>query len=932
MPAIRDWSYNYHSTTTATTISCPLPQYQQNDLLLAILSTDTGTQTWSATGWTQLFSQSNTVNLGVMYKIAGASETDPTFTYTTAETANATILSIMDVDTSTPIANYATANATTARFAMPTTSATRNNSLIIYCSAHVSTAVIPSIIEGPVTQITSQDGTAHSDSIAWGFKPTSGTTPNNVYWSVSGTTYTAKLATIVINPPATGATIVPTYCAADNSVYIDPIHGTTAFRGNTAWARTATTYFTSPLAGLTLANTTVSAKTDYGINSYRSCGGMTGPTTATSSWMGATLVLATANKPNVTGKNILLHAMPLVPADIQTVDGVNLGRGIAVGMFSSANNAKTYHVHGAGTSWGINRAPVIINESYSGPGLIDSRGTFDPTSVLGFACFTSGFLISSDWVWSMIWMLDTTVVAGGNANNPIDVGGIRVAAADGHERMSVIQQGKNELLVLQPLQFGDGGTNPTYLYLDSTSIEFPEIYNRTTRQVYYCSADNVAGLTYYAGPSDTIIHRNSIVSSASPYHFRLHTSSSTSATYDFSGLSIIGAGQIVLNKAITLSQLTINNYQSLDVSNLTLNNSSILNPPNSNNSITVNSSTTFNSCQFNVTTLSAGNYLLSTATPNKFSNCYFTGSTSSGHAIRITAAGTYSFSGNIFSGFGNDETTSAAIFNDSGGLVTLNITGGGNTPTVRNGTGASTVIANAVTLSVTVKNEAGSPIQNARVSIQKTASNSLTGALFWNGSTYTNETTAANNSTANDMTLLRSSPAVNDAYYFGGKEPFYKLRINIGTAGSGTWTITWEYYNGSTWSAIPDVNDPTNGFRNGTGNKDITFSPPSNWASTSINGVPAYWIRARVSSFTSITTQPKGTQAWVYLQIMNQLTNSSGIASKSYNYTSDEDVYIIIRKSSAGDTKYYPVNTQQQITSSGLSLTWTLIQDTIASA
>ncbi|MGB9521626.1 MAG: hypothetical protein ACPL6F_02610, partial [Anaerolineales bacterium] len=562
------------------------------------------------------------------------------------------------------------------------------------------------------------------------------------------------------------------------------------------------------------------------------------------------------------------HAMPLLPADIQTVDGVNLGRGIAVGMFSAANNAKTFHVHGAGTSWGVNRAPVVINESYSGPGLIDTRGTFDATSVLGFACFTSGFLVSSDWVWTMIWMLDTTVIAGGNASNPIDVAGIRVAASDGHERMSVIQQGKNELLVLQPLQFGNGGTNPTYLKLDSTSIEFPEIYNREKRQVYYCSAANVAGLTYYAGPSDTIIHTNSIVSSASPFHFRLHASSSTSATYDFSGLSIIGAGQIVLNKAITISQITINKYQTLDISNLTLNNSTIINPPNTNNSITLNSSTTISGCSINVTTLSAGNYLLSTTTPDKFTNCYFTGSTSSGHAIRITNPGTYTFSGNIFSGFGANNTTSAAIFNDSGGLVTLNITGGGNTPTVRNGTGASTVINNSVTLTVTVKNEAGSPIQNARVSIQKTSTNPLTGALLWNGSTYTDETTAANNATANDITLLRATPAVGDAYYFGGKEPFYKLRLNIGTAGAGTWTIVWEYYNGSTWTSITDIFDPTNGFKNGTGNKDIVFSPPTDWASTSVNGIPAYWIRARVSSFSTITTQPKGTQAWVYLQIM----------------------------------------------------------------
>ena len=46
-------------------------------------------------------------------------------------------------------------------------------------------------------------------------------------------------------------------------------------------------------------------------------------------------------------------------------------------------------------------------------------------------------------------------------------------------------------------------------------------------------------------------------------------------------------------------------------------------------------------------------------------------------------------------------STDAAIFNDSGGLVTINVTGGGDTPSVRNGIGASTVVNNNVELTLT---------------------------------------------------------------------------------------------------------------------------------------------------------------------------------------------------------------------------------------
>lgn len=281
MPAIRDWVWTYHSSTTGTSITVDVPRHQPGDLLLAVLSTDTGTQTWSCSGWTILFSYTNTTNLAVAYKIASDSEPPSyTFTYTTAETANASMFSIMDVDTESPIAGYQRINFNANRLAMPQVSVSRPNSLVIYIATHGSTAVQPSIIEGPVTFVYSNDGSAHADAVSWGFVFSGSSTPNNVYCTVSGATYNGVLATVVINPPSSGAQVIPPACAEDNCIYVDPIHGTTAFRGNTAFAGTATTYWTSPLAGRTLANATVTARTDYGINSFRSCGGMSGPTTA----------------------------------------------------------------------------------------------------------------------------------------------------------------------------------------------------------------------------------------------------------------------------------------------------------------------------------------------------------------------------------------------------------------------------------------------------------------------------------------------------------------------------------------------------------------------------------------------------------------------------------------------------------------------------
>jgi hypothetical protein len=133
-------------------------------------------------------------------------------------------------------------------------------------------------------------------------------------------------------------------------------------------------------------------------------------------------------------------------------------------------------------------------------------------------------------------------------------------------------------------------------------------------------------------------------------------------------------------------------------------------------------------------------------------------------------------------------------------------------------------------------------------------------AISDDGGVQTDETDAARNATTNDMTLLPAVPAQNDAYYFGAKIMFDKLTVTIGTQGVGTWTVTWEYWNGSAWTALSGVTDGTTGFTAAAGDHDVTFTIPSNWADCEVSSKNYYWIRARVSAYTSVTTQPKGTK------------------------------------------------------------------------
>ncbi len=131
------------------------------------------------------------------------------------------------------------------------------------------------------------------------------------------------------------------------------------------------------------------------------------------------------------------------------------------------------------------------------------------------------------------------------------------------------------------------------------------------------------------------------------------------------------------------------------------------------------------------------------------------------------------------------------------------------------------------------------------------------GAIQFAGATYTEYTTAAQNAAQNDIPVLPGSPAVNDAIYFGCDNPCRIITWDTDTAGVGTWTITYEYWDGSNFTALSNVDDRTNGFTV-LGQKAVTWDMPADWATRTITGsaVSSYWGRARVSAFTSITTQP----------------------------------------------------------------------------
>lgn len=76
--------------------------------------------------------------------------------------------------------------------------------------------------------------------------------------------------------------------------------------------------------------------------------------------------------------------------------------------------------------------------------------------------------------------------------------------------------------------------------------------------------------------------------------------------------------------------------------------------------------------------------------------------------------------------------------------------------------------------------------------------------------------------------------------YLGYAEPFALINVNVATGRDGG-TATWQYWDGSAWSALMLDSDSTNGTAN-TG--AIQFTPPPNWVPNVVNRSRSkYWVR-----------------------------------------------------------------------------------------
>lgn len=123
------------------------------------------------------------------------------------------------------------------------------------------------------------------------------------------------------------------------------------------------------------------------------------------------------------------------------------------------------------------------------------------------------------------------------------------------------------------------------------------------------------------------------------------------------------------------------------------------------------SGATLSNCTFADHTTEYSQSFICSDNPSLISNCSFDNTGGSGSAFEVKNAGTYTFTGNTFTGYSElDQNGSSTMMNTSGGPVTMSVVGGGDDFSFRN-VGASTTRVEA-NVSITLTGSAFIPFDD----------------------------------------------------------------------------------------------------------------------------------------------------------------------------------------------------------------------------
>lgn len=709
----------------STSKSLTVPTHATDDVLLLFVTQDANTAITGPSGWTAIGAQTNGgtgVTSAAWYKKAASGA--ETCTITTTDGWCSILLNLKDVDTTTQLdASSFTGQATAAsQFSNSAVTTTTADCLVLYFVGLDAVATAAHTNPGVMSLISFDNAgtTATTSACAaagWYYQRATGST-QVADWTASASIAYTQL-TAAFRNKAGGR--IPAYIddvSSPGSV-ITPGHHFSTLNGISFPAALSLANIGPGGTGKATVFDAAAATADYGINPYSSALSSTPAAQDATVAAGFQIDFSTA-KDFSTGF-VMGALIASNPKMANYIHGSVAQGGTYVAFADAANNYRSYQVLARNSNPNTEgRAVFSVQPS-------QTTTAYGTSGAMNAAAVTKMLLLSNcptatitEYV-SELHLVKTQVVAGGDATTPIDAEAL--AAVGRSFRLPVIQKtGAAGLLAYAPIQIGGG--DAVNLKLTAGSLQFPRIFDAAKKEINFHAGSGAVGISLAGKSGDSIyIGDGYVLASPSAAYFEIHASATNAATWYLDGLTISGM-PVTLRPVMTFTGMLFSDNPTLNFTGCTLDGCTISKVPAGNDTLTASATSNIDNCTINVSGVTAGNRWCSVTDPSIFTGNAFTGG--GGHAIRITTAGTYSFVGNTFTGFGAAGSTGAAIYNDSGGAVTLNISGGGSTPTVRNGTGASTTVNNTVTVKITSKDvNTSANVQGARVLLYAAAGGTL---------------------------------------------------------------------------------------------------------------------------------------------------------------------------------------------------------------
>jgi len=196
-----------------------------------------------------------------------------------------------------------------------------------------------------------------------------------------------------------------------------------------------------------------------------------------------------------------------------------------------------------GTNWAVYNIPESEIGGASAPSTIyigtsstplDSFGTLNFSNITQIA-YIEHVINSSerDLRYSLLYKVGKQVFTGGTSAKPITIADMEPYYTHYPLLDTGGKQGRGQVFLKSALQIGDGSSE-THFDASSNSLEFPATEGR------WNVGPNDVGVFVNASANDTILFEATILATATVQPFEILPGSSTSATYSFSGASIIG--------------------------------------------------------------------------------------------------------------------------------------------------------------------------------------------------------------------------------------------------------------------------------------------------------------------------------------------------------------------------------------------------------